>query len=270
MRVVVFGSTKKMGGLDGNRASHPEMPHPSCRSKRDATGELKRDICAAVCLYTEPTSSDSEGRVDERGCRAEGTTSVAARKKDLVLVIGGAMYSSAGNHPLHFLYSRLSEVVLDNIDVVVVDPTTDAEWASKCEHRTRYKVKHEQMDLHSFLDASDPSDLMEQYGRIAVIDDVFFAYNASSDKRLDFLKSSGYMALTRAAEGRPEQFTWWELDRIGNGDPKILQLLFGTDASIKKLSLLLRMQTSNKLLKSKTLEVDLRTLNVERLFQTPS
>jgi hypothetical protein len=78
------------------------------------------------------------------------------------------------------------------------------------------------------------------------------------------MRSSGYVALTQAAELRPEQFTWWELDRIGNADPKISQLLFGTGASIKKLSLLLRMR-----LKSKTLEVDLRTLHVERLFSNP-
>ncbi len=131
---------------------------------------------------------------------------MAARKKGLVLVISGATHSSLGNHPLHFLYSRL-----DDIDVVVVHPTPEAEWASHCNHRAGYRLKHEAMDLDSFLEASAPSDLMAQYGRIAVIDDVFFGYHAYSDRRLEFMRSSGYVALTQTAELRPEQFTWWEL-----------------------------------------------------------
>ena len=54
-----------------------------------------------------------------------GVTSVVVdelvvRKKDLILVIGGATHTSSPTHALHFLYKRLSERVLEDIDLVVV------------------------------------------------------------------------------------------------------------------------------------------------------
>ena len=198
-----------------------------------------------------------------------GKCSVVVRKKDLVLVIGGATHTSSLAHALHLLYERLSESVLDDIDVVVVDPTPEKEWAEHCTHRAQYRLKHEPLDLDSFLQQRAPSDLVAQYRRIAVIDDAFFTFSGYSDLRAEFTNGAGYLALTQTAERSPEQLTWWELEHRAYAEPVFLQFLFGADARIKKLSMLLRIQRSNKLLKSKIREVAVRSLHVEQLFSNP-
>jgi hypothetical protein len=170
---------------------------------------------------------------------------------------------------MHFLYKRLFESVLDDAGVVVVDPTPEKEWAERCTHRVQYRLKHEPLDLDSFLQQRAPSDLVAQYRRIAVIDDAFFTFSGYSDLRAEFTNGAGYLALTQTAERSPEQLTWWELEHRAYAEPVFLQFLFGADAPIKKLSMLLRIQRSNKLLKSKIREVAVRSLHVEQLFSKP-
>ena len=249
------------GASSRNAASTTPIENGMPRGSRNAEvrGAAIPNTEPRHCLYTEATSSEE----------SIGVPRLVVRQKDLVLVIGGATHTSSLAHALHLLYERLSESVLDDVGVVVVDPTPEKEWAERCTHRVQYRLKHEPLDLDSFLQQRAPSDLVAQYRRIAVIDDVFFKFSGYSDLRAEFTNSAGYLALTQTAERSPEQFTWWELEYRTYAEPVFLQFLFGADAPIRILSLLLRSQRSNKRLKSKIREVDVRSLHVEQLFSKP-
>lgn len=190
---------------------------------------------------------------------------------DLVLVIGGATHSSSEGHALHLLYTMLTECKRIDTDVIVVDPTPEAEWTIQCSHRAQYRLKHEPTDLDTFM--QQRGSALGAYRRIAVdpavIDDVFFTYCGYADRRLEFTSSAGYVTLTQTAESERNagRFTWWEIDRRDPHEgPKFVQLLFGADATIAWLSAFLRRAPRHdKLLQSKTREVDARFV-VEHLF----
>jgi len=215
-------------------------------------GEKRAKGASAACLYTDVPSSES----DERG---------DVHSKDLVLVLGGATRTSSPAHALHMLYTRLSE--RSHIDVIVVDPTPEAEWTEHCAHRATYTLKHEPMDLDTLWNKQRADHLLATYRRIAVIDDVFFSYCGYADQRLQFRKSAGYVALKQTAQENAQQFTWWEIDRRDRYEgPKFVQLLFGADVTIEKLSALSRFAPrTHELIKRNIREVDARFL-VEQLF----
>ncbi len=132
-------------------------------------------------------------------------------KSHLVLVIGGVTHTSDPTHPLHALYTRLSEH--GYVEVTVVDPTPHTIWSEQSIHRALYRLTHEPIDLDAFIEKVDPSDLRFKYSHIAVVDDVKYKATQSSGAcRRRFTESIGYNSLTQAAQQYPDTFTWWEIE----------------------------------------------------------
>ncbi len=197
------------------------------------------------------------------------TSDEHCRKSHLVLVIGGATHTSDPTHPLHALYMRLSEH--GYVEVIVVDPTPQAEWSERSIHRALYRLTHYPIDLDAFIEKVDPIDLRFKYSRIAVIDDVKYKFTPSSDEwRRRLVESIGYYALTQAAQHHPDTFTWLEIE------PRTLvcffiQIHFGhsnTD-TISRISHLLKYGNRSSINRRRLISsVDASSLQVRQLFAT--
>ena len=142
---------------------------------------------------------------DEPPAKCARTDTAKARKKHLVLVLGGVSYAEFAIAALNRMYARLAETLRDapgTADVVVVDP---AEW--KFGDRNGI-TEHHRMELQDFAEAHPLQTYLNRYDRVAIVDDLQFHNGAR--ERDEVVNGDAYKQLVAYADAHKGRVAWWE------------------------------------------------------------
>ena len=146
---------------------------------------------------------------EHRPKRARTHDDAENEKKDLVLVLGGTPMHSLVITTINRMYARLADNLRtsqDAVDVVVIDPRdSPGPWQDGV-------TMHYKMELQEFATEHPIGPFLDQYDRVAVVDDLQFLGDTRffHSERASIERSDAYKALRDYAEANKGRVAWWE------------------------------------------------------------
>ena len=146
---------------------------------------------------------------EEHRSKRARTHDAEKKKKDLVLVLGGTPMRSLVITTINRMYARLADNLRtsqDAVDVVVIDPHEfPGPWQDGV-------TVHYKMELQEFDTEHPIGPFLDQYDRVAVVDDLQFLGDTRffHGERASIERSDAYKALRDYAEANKGRVAWWE------------------------------------------------------------